>query len=64
MTTPAVENAPAPTLPRLPALTGLRFLAAAAVVGYHVGRYVEPLSAVRFVTGLGYSGVGFHKTRL
>ncbi|MFC3689474.1 acyltransferase family protein [Aquipuribacter hungaricus] len=47
------------SLPRLPALTGLRFAAAAAVVAYHVGRYVEPLSGLRHVTGLGFTGVGF-----
>lgn len=59
MTEPTFPSAAPPPLPRVPALTALRWFAACAVVAFHVGRYVEPLSGISAVTGLGYSGVGF-----
>jgi peptidoglycan/LPS O-acetylase OafA/YrhL len=45
--------------PSLPALTGLRFLAAALVVGYHIHAFVPALSTNAALTalGAGYTGV-------
>jgi peptidoglycan/LPS O-acetylase OafA/YrhL len=45
--------------PSLPALTGLRFVAAALVVGYHVHAFVPAVSSVRALEllGGGYTGV-------
>ncbi len=43
----------------LDSLTSLRFVAALAVVLFHIGAYVPGLQAIRPVTGLGYTGVTF-----
>jgi peptidoglycan/LPS O-acetylase OafA/YrhL len=45
--------------PSLPALTGLRFVAAALVVGYHLHAFVPAISAIPglAILGAGYSGV-------
>lgn len=59
MPTSATPAAPLLARPRLPALTGLRFLAALAVVFFHLGVYIGPLQPLRLVAGLGYGGVGF-----
>ena len=59
-TMPAAPIATGSDLPsRLPSLTGLRFLAAAAVTAYHAAPILADRSALPKVASLGYVGVSF-----